>query len=52
MVKRNGDNVQVERSGSRTAGVVNCINALAQWKTFHGKVDNTDDFFFVTTKRK
>lgn len=33
MIKRNGDDIKMERAGARTAGVVACINALAQWKT-------------------
>ncbi len=33
MAIRRGDEIRVERAGSRTAGIVSCINALAQWKT-------------------
>jgi len=33
MAIRRGDEIRVERAGSRTAGIVCCINALAQWKT-------------------
>lgn len=33
MAIRRGDEIRVERAGSRTAGIVACINALAQWKT-------------------
>lgn len=30
---RKGDDIRVERAGAKTAGIVACINALAQWKT-------------------
>lgn len=33
MVLRKGDDIRVERAGGKTAGIVSCINALAQWKT-------------------
>jgi phage terminase large subunit-like protein len=52
MVKRNGDDIKLERNASRTAGIVCAINALAQWKGNDGKQDETDDFFFVNTTRK
>lgn len=34
MVKRNGDDIKLERNAFRTAGIVCAINALAQWKSF------------------
>lgn len=34
MVKRNGDDIKLERNAFRTAGMVCAINALAQWKSF------------------
>ncbi len=37
MAVRKGDDVKVERSGARTAGIVSCINALAQWKTIEAE---------------
>jgi phage terminase large subunit-like protein len=33
MVLRKGDDIRIERAGGKTAGIVSCINALAQWKT-------------------
>jgi phage terminase large subunit-like protein len=49
MVKRNGDNVQVERRGSLTAPIVNCVNALAQWKTFANQGGSGGGFFLIET---
>ncbi len=33
MAVRKGDDIRIERAGGKTAGVVACINAVAQWKT-------------------
>lgn len=32
MAVRKGDDIKIERAGGRTAGIVACVNALAQWK--------------------
>jgi phage terminase large subunit-like protein len=48
MVKRNGDDVKVERSGSRTCGIIACINALAQWKSV-GSVESDGGFMLINT---
>lgn len=42
MAIRSGDDIKIERSGTRTCGIAACINALAQWKTIEagGKMTN------------
>lgn len=47
MVKRMGDDVKVERAGARTAGIVSCINALAQWKTVEAEGEEEAGVDFV-----
>jgi phage terminase large subunit-like protein len=45
MVMRKGDDIRIERSGSRTAGIVSCINAYAQWKSL--VTENGDGFMLI-----
>jgi phage terminase large subunit-like protein len=44
MVLRKGDDIRIERAAARTAGIVSCINAVAQWKTFESEMMNSFSF--------
>jgi phage terminase large subunit-like protein len=46
MVKRNGDDVRIERNGARTAGIISCINAFAQYKTY-SEITSDDGFMLI-----
>jgi len=47
MAIRKGDDIRVERAGSRTAGIVACINALAQWKTIEAEEEEEAGLTFL-----
>lgn len=46
MKLQKGDDVRIERSGGKTAGVVACINAVAQWKTIEADNEQMEKFTF------
>lgn len=46
MTIRKGDDIRVERAGGKTAGIVACINAVAQWKTVEADGLMTDFTFY------
>ncbi len=47
MAIRRGDDVKVERAGGKTAGIVACINALAQWKTVEAEPEKEFGIDFI-----
>lgn len=47
MVLRKGDDIRIERAGARTAGIVCCINALAQWKTIEAEGRNEAEMSYI-----
>jgi phage terminase large subunit-like protein len=40
MAIQKGDNIKIERAGSKTCGIAACINAMDQWKTVSGAGTN------------
>lgn len=47
MTIRKGDDIRIERAGGKTAGIVACINAVAQWKTVESEPQQEFGIDFV-----